>query len=81
MSRAYIARMTAKPAARPIIPPTDPTEYARWLDGIAPLSEGAELRGVSVDTLKREAQRGRFRLLRVSERRLGIRRRDALMLE
>jgi hypothetical protein len=60
-------------------PPTDPVEYQRWLDGIATLQEGAQLRSVSVDTLKRGAQQGRYQLLRVSARRWGIRRRDALM--
>ena len=39
----------------PISPPTDPTEHARWLDGIVRLAEGARLRGVHPDTLRREA--------------------------
>jgi hypothetical protein len=65
----------------PISPPTDPTEHARWLDGIVRLAEGARLRGVHPDTLRREAARGRVKLLQVSERAVGIRRRDALMLD
>jgi hypothetical protein len=64
----------------PTAPAPDDPEYQRWLDGITSLREGAQLRGTSVDTLKREAVRGKLRLLRVSERRWGIRRRDALML-
>jgi hypothetical protein len=64
-----------------ISPPTDPTERERWLDGIVRLAEGAELRGVSTDTLRREAARGRVKLLQLSERAKGIRRRDALMME
>jgi len=59
---------------KPAVPPVDPIEYQRWLDGLAPLQEGAQLRGVSVDTLKREHAKGR-----VSVRRWGIRRRVALM--
>jgi hypothetical protein len=61
--------------------PVDPIERERWLDGIVRLQEGAQLRGVSVDTIKREAARGRIQLLHVSQRGRGIRRRDALMIE
>jgi hypothetical protein len=64
---------------KPAVPPVDPIEYQRWLDGLAPLQEGAQLRGVSVDTLKREHAKGRVKLERVSVRRWGIRRRVALM--
>ena len=32
-------------------------DYQAWLDEIVPLPEGATLRKVSVDTLKREAKR------------------------
>ena len=53
-------------------------DYERWLDGIVPPREGAALRGVSVDSLKRYSA---DKLIRVSARRLGIRRRHALMLE
>jgi hypothetical protein len=61
-------------------PIVDPIERQRWLDTIIPLQEGAALRGVHVETLKREAARGRLTLIRVSTRRLGIRRRDALAI-
>jgi hypothetical protein len=60
--------------------PTDPVERERWLDGIVPLSEGAQLRDVHPDTLKREHDRGRVKLVRRSKRLWGIRRRDALMI-
>jgi hypothetical protein len=60
--------------------PIDPIERQRWLDAIISLQEGATLRGVHVETLKREASRGRLTLIRVSTRRLGIRRRDALLI-
>jgi hypothetical protein len=59
---------------------TDPAAYECWLDGIAPLQEGAELRGVHVDTLKRLSAKGKIKLHRRGERLLGIRRRDALMI-
>jgi hypothetical protein len=62
------------------IHPVSDTEHHRWLEVIVDLEEGAYLRGVSVTTLKREAAQGRLRLIRVSERWLGIRRREALAL-
>jgi hypothetical protein len=55
-------------------------EYRRWLDGIAPLAEGAKLRGCSTDTLIREYQRGRIELIRRTTRLWGIRRRVALAI-
>ena len=61
--------------------PTDPVERERWLDGIVRLAEAAAMRGVHPDTLKREAAKGRLKLLRLSERLLGVRRRDVLMLD
>jgi hypothetical protein len=64
---------------KPIVSPFDPVEHHRWLEGLVPLQEGARLRGVSVDTLKRERDRGRVKFERVSERRWAIRRRVALM--
>ena len=64
-----------------LTPPADRDERERWLDGIVPLSEGAELRsGIHPDTLKREAAKGRVKPIRISQRLWGIRRRDALML-
>jgi hypothetical protein len=64
--------------AIPVSP--DFLEHERWLDGIVPLREGARLAAVSVHTLKREARKGRYQLIAVSERRWGIRRRNALQL-
>jgi hypothetical protein len=61
------------------IPPIDPLAYELWLDGIVSLEEGADLRNVSVDTLRREGEKGRVKFVQVSERRKGIRRREALM--
>jgi hypothetical protein len=53
-------------------------ERERWLDEIVALPEGAYLRKVSVDTLKREAKRGNIKIIELSARRLGITRREAL---
>jgi hypothetical protein len=53
-------------------------ERQRWLDEIVALPEGASLRKVSVDTLRREAKRGNLKLIELSARRLGITRREAL---
>ncbi len=55
------------------------SDREHWLDTIICLQEAAELRNVSVSTLKREAARGRLKIIRLSVRRLGIRRRDALL--
>ncbi len=57
--------------------PSDP-DYQRWLDEIVGLPEGAALRKVSVDTIKREAKRGNLEILELSARRRGITRRQAL---
>ena len=58
--------------------PVDPAAHNAWLDQIVPLPEGATLRGVSVDTLKREGKRGKVKILELSERRRGTTRREAL---
>jgi hypothetical protein len=64
---------------RPVPRSTDP-EYERWLDGIVRLTEGAELRGVHPDTIKRDAVR-KGQLLQLGRRAVGVRRRFALMLD
>ena len=66
--------------------PTDPTERERYFNEIQTLAEGAELRNVHVDTLKREDQARRKKkkrplLVRRSMRLWGIRRRDALLID
>jgi len=53
-------------------------EHERWLDEIVGLPEGAFLRKVSVDTLKREAKRGTITIIELSAKRRGITRREAL---
>jgi hypothetical protein len=53
-------------------------ERQRWLDEIVTLEEGAYLRKVSVDTLKREDKAGRVKIIALSKRRRGITRREAL---
>jgi hypothetical protein len=75
------------PAVNPASPPPfDPLAYAAWLDTIVPLSEGARLRSVSVPALKgaeerRARERGEpSRIMELSVRRRGIRRRHALLL-
>jgi hypothetical protein len=57
---------------------SDQLDRQRWLDAIVPLPEGASLRGVSVDTLKREHKRGNLEIIHLSAHRRGIRRREAL---
>jgi hypothetical protein len=58
---------------------TDP-ERERWLDGIVRLAEGAELRNVHPETLKRDAK-AKGQLLQLGPRAVGVRRRFALMLD
>jgi hypothetical protein len=70
----------------PPSPPFDALAYQQWLDEILPLSEGARLRNISVPALKKaEARRAKERgepnrIMELSERRRGIRRRHALLL-
>jgi hypothetical protein len=56
---------------------TDP-EHERWLDAIVSLPEAAFLRGISVDTLRREHKRGTLKILELSPHRRGVTRREAL---
>jgi hypothetical protein len=59
----------------------DRAAYEAWLDGIVSLPEAAKLRGdIHPDTLKRSPEI-RDKLLKLSARRVGIRRRHALMLD
>jgi len=69
--------MTSRPEVTGRAPVGD-IEHQRWLDEIVPLAEGAYLRKVSVDTLKREARKGNIRIIELSARRRGITRREAL---
>jgi hypothetical protein len=61
-------------------PPLDPLAYQQWLDEILDLEQAARVRNVSVPTLRRERRRGTIKFERLSERRVGIRRREALGL-
>jgi len=54
------------------------SERERWLDEIVSLAEGAGLRHVSLDTLRNEGKKGRIKIIKLSERRRGITRREAL---
>jgi hypothetical protein len=49
-----------------------------WLDEIVSLTEGAFLRKVSVDTLRRLGKRGDVKILELSVKRRGLTRREAL---
>jgi hypothetical protein len=72
--------MGMKPHAITPPPPAEGSpEHEAWLQEIISLQEAARIRGnVHVDTLKREAARGRITLVRRSVRCLGVRRKDAL---
>jgi hypothetical protein len=73
-------RITTYTSISPLSP-TDRVAYEQWLDQIVDLSEAAKLRGgVHVATLKR-APATKDKIIRLSARRVGMRRRHALMLE
>lgn len=55
-----------------------PPDHDRWLDEIVPLAEAAVLRKVSLDTLRTEIRKGRLKDIKLSERRRGMTRREAL---
>ena len=54
------------------------TKRELWLDEIVTLAEGAELRKISIATMYREIKKGRLKVLKLSERRRGMTRREAL---
>jgi len=53
---------------------TDP----HWLDAIISLEEAAKLRGIHVKTLRSEIARGALKDIRISKKRRGMTRREAL---
>lgn len=53
-------------------------EYERWLDEIVPLAEAAKLRKISLQTLRREIRLGRLKEVKLSERKRGMTRREAM---
>jgi predicted site-specific integrase-resolvase len=53
-------------------------ERERWLDEIVSLTEAASLRKVSIDTLRSEIKKGRLHVIKLSERRRGMTRREAI---
>jgi hypothetical protein len=62
-------------------PPSDPAALQHWLLAIAPIEECCELRGgVHPETYKREAAREGRELLKLSKRRVGDYRWQALRL-
>jgi predicted site-specific integrase-resolvase len=54
--------------------PTEPISHIRFgVDPVVPLRDAAAIVGCHPDTLKNQAKRGKLQLLRISQRRLGIR--------
>jgi len=53
-------------------------ERERWLDEIVSMTEAASLRKVGLDTLRAEIRKGRLKVIKLSERRRGMTRREAL---
>jgi hypothetical protein len=53
-------------------------DHQQWLDAIISLQEAAELRGINIQTLRSEIRRGALKDLRISKKRRGMTRREAL---
>ncbi|MBO0715741.1 MAG: hypothetical protein J2P55_00190 [Rhizobiales bacterium] len=53
------------------------SEHDQWLDEIVPLTEAAQLRKVSVQTLRGLIRSKKLRAVRLSVRKLGMTRREA----
>jgi hypothetical protein len=56
---------------------TDP-EREKWLDEIVSLTEAAALRKIAVETLRLQIRKGRLNAIRLSEKKYGMTRREAL---
>ena len=56
----------------------DHLNHQQWLDAIISLAEAAKLRGISVRTLRSEIRRGALKDIRISKKRRGMTRREAL---
>jgi hypothetical protein len=52
--------------------------HQQWLDAIVSLAEAAKLRGICVTTLRSEIRRGALKDIRISKKRRGMTRREAL---
>jgi hypothetical protein len=53
--------------------------YEHWLDEIVSLKEAAALRGIHIETLRSEIRAGRLKAVRLSLKRRGMTRREALV--
>jgi hypothetical protein len=59
-------------------PPKNDFEHERWLDEIVTLTEAAALRKVSVETLRAEIRANRLKVVKLSLKKRGMTRREAL---
>lgn len=53
-------------------------EQEQWLDEIVSISEGAYLRKVSIESMRRLIKTGKLHAVELTERKRGITRREAL---
>jgi len=53
-------------------------DHQHWLDAIISIAEAAKLRGISVRTMRSEIARGALKDIKISKRRRGMTRREAL---
>jgi hypothetical protein len=61
-----------------MMPPRNDQNREDWLDEIISLTEAAALRKVSIDTLRSEIRKGKLKQIKLSERKRGMTRREAL---
>ena len=59
-------------------PRKDSPEHEQWLNEIISLTEAAALRKVSVETLRSEIRQGRLKAVKLSLKKRGMTRREAL---
>jgi predicted site-specific integrase-resolvase len=60
------------------MPARKDAEHEQWLEGVVSLAEAAALRKISVATLRALIRQGRLHSVRLSLRKIGMTRREAL---
>ena len=56
----------------------DHLDHQHWLDAIISIAEAAKLRGINIKTLRSEIARGALKDIKLSKKRRGMTRREAL---
>jgi predicted site-specific integrase-resolvase len=59
------------------MPPRKEPAHDEWLDEIVSLADAAELRKIGIETLRSLVRQGRLKAVRLSDRKVGMTRREA----